>query len=295
MRTQIECITCKIRQATDVVKRATDDKALQEKVIKKIMQVIATVPFSRSPVSIRRDIEEVARSMLRLNDTYREHKKLSNEIGQKLFPELKKIVKESENPLKTAIRLAVTGNIIDFGMFKLDEVNEDRVRKLVSDSMNMPSVVDDSDRLIERIDTARDIWFIADNCGELFFDRVLIEEMPTEKITVVVRGNPILNDATIEDARITGLPEIVRVIDDGYDAPALILDECSIEVREGFFKADLVIAKGQGNYEALSDVEREIFFLLMVKCEAVARDIGCNVEDVIIKCGKGNLSESPKV
>jgi damage-control phosphatase, subfamily I len=285
VKTQIDCISCKVRQAVDVVKRCTDDPLVQEEAFRKMLEVMARTSFDRPPVAVRRDFEEIIKGILGLDDPYLEHKRLSNEIGRKLFPELKKIVSESENPLQTAIRLAVTGNIIDYGMFKIDEVDEIRVRKLIDDSMSQRSHIDESERLITGIEKAENIWYIADNCGELFFDRVLIEEMPAEKITVVVRGNPILNDATLEDARETGLTDIVKVIDDGYDAPALILDKCSPDVHKGFFDADLVISKGQGNYEALSLAKREIFFLLMVKCEVVARDIPCNLNDIIIKAG----------
>ncbi|MBD3219360.1 MAG: DUF89 family protein [candidate division Zixibacteria bacterium] len=285
MRTHVDCIACKVRQAADVIKGATDDPLLQEKALKTMLGIISGLSFERSPVAIRRDVENVVKDILKVDDPYLKHKEFSNRIGKLLYPELKKIVKDSDNPQKTAIKLAVTGNIIDFGMFKYDEVTEEKVRKTVESAMELPSSLDDSDKLIERIDKAEDIWFIADNCGELFFDRVLIEEMPTEKITVVVRGNPILNDATLADAEFTGLTDIVKVVGDGYDAPALILEDCSPEVREGFFNADLVVAKGQGNYEALSLVEREIFFLLMVKCHVVADDIGCAEGEMIIRRG----------
>jgi uncharacterized protein with ATP-grasp and redox domains len=285
MRTHVDCIACKVRQAADVIKNVTDNPIIQEKALKTMLDIISGLSFERSPVAIRRDVENVVKDILKVEDPYLKHKEFSNRIGKLLYPELKKIVAGSDNPLKAAIKLAVTGNIIDFGMFKYDEVTEDKVRKTVETAMDLPSTVDDSDKLIERIREAENIWFIADNCGELFFDRVLLEEMTAEKITVVVRGNPILNDATMEDAEYTGLTDMVRVIDDGYDAPALILEGCTPEVRYGFFRADLVIAKGQGNYEALSLVEREIFFLLMVKCNVVADDIGCNEGEMIIKRG----------
>lgn len=283
MKTDLECIVCKVRQAIDVVRRATDDKEIQEKALRQMLAIISEVPFDRPPVAVRRDVEAVIKRILNVEDAYLEHKRISNEIGSKLYPELKKIVADSDYPLRTALHLAVAGNIIDFGMFRMDEVDESKVRQLVERSMNQPFAVDDSELLIQNIQSAESIWLIADNTGELFFDRVLIEELPMDKVTVVVRGAPILNDVTMVDAEVSGLTDIVRVISDGYDAPALMLDDCDPAVHEGFFNADLVISKGQGNYESLSHVEREIFFLLMVKCEVVARDIGANLGDIVIK------------
>lgn len=283
MKTRIDCISCKVRQAVDVISRATDDPILQERALKEMLRIIAGLSFDLPPVAVRRDVEIVVKNMLGVNDPYKQHKDFSNQVGKMLYPELKKIVRESDDPLKTAVRLAVTGNIIDFGMFRLDEVDEQKIRDTIESAMREPSVVDDSDALIDRIHEANDILYIADNCGEQFFDRVLLEEIPKEKITMVVRGNPILNDATLKDAEFAELTEIVSVIGDGYDAPALILDQCNPEVRKHFLDADLVISKGQGNYESLSEVEREVFFLLMVKCDMVAEDIGCKFGDVVIK------------
>ena len=285
MKTVIDCVACKVRQAVDVVKRSTDDPVVQEKALKQMLETIVSLSFDKPPVAIRRDTENVVKEILGNADPYLEHKDLSNRIGSAIYPELKKITAASDNPLKTALRLAVAGNIIDFGMFKLDEINEARVRNLVEDTMAHAPVIDDSELLIESIKKADSILYIADNCGELFFDRVLLEEMPREKVTVIVRGKPILNDATLEDARFTGLCDLVKVVGDGNDTPALMLEECSREAYDLFYSADLVISKGQGNYEALSLAEREIYFLLMVKCEVVSADLSCNVGDIVIRRG----------
>ncbi len=282
MKTFVDCIACKVRQATDVVKRCTDDPLLQEKALKEMLSLITELPFDRPPVAIRRDVEEVVKSVLGVNDAYLEHKRISNQIGALLYPYVKEIVEKSDNRLKTAIKLAVTGNIIDFGMFTIDEINEQKVRDTIAQGLEQLPEIDHTENLIERINESENIWYIADNCGELYFDRVLIEELPKGKVTVIVRGGPILNDATIKDAEKTGITKIAKVLPDGYNAPALILDKCDPQIREGFFDADLVICKGQGNYESLSEAGRRIFFLLTVKCNVVARDIGCKLGEIMI-------------
>ncbi|MCK5255186.1 MAG: DUF89 family protein, partial [Deltaproteobacteria bacterium] len=122
-----------------------------------------------------------------------------------------------------------------------------------------------------------------DNAGEIVFDRLFIEQLPREKVTYVVRGEPIINDVTIEDAREVDMFELVDVIDNGSDAPGTILETCSHEFQKRFASSDLVIAKGQGNYETLSDINKRIFFLLQVKCPVIAKDIGFEVGSFVVK------------
>jgi uncharacterized protein with ATP-grasp and redox domains len=135
----------------------------------------------------------------------------------------------------------------------------------------------------QAVNDAREILYIADNAGEIVFDRLLIERLPIEKVTVAVKGSPVINDVTMEDALVAGLPRIVEVIDNGSDAPGTILESCSGYFQERFEKADLVIAKGQGNYETLSDIDKNIFFILKAKCPVIARDIGCEVGQMIFQ------------
>jgi hypothetical protein len=125
--------------------------------------------------------------------------------------------------------------------------------------------------------TAEHILYLADNAGEIILDRVLIERLPGERTTLAVRGYPVINDATIEDAKTGGLHMLVTVIDNGSDAPGTILDDCSAGFCRLFKKADLVIAKGQGNYETLSDEPKTVFFLLKVKCQVISSRVGLHI------------------
>jgi uncharacterized protein with ATP-grasp and redox domains len=124
---------------------------------------------------------------------------------------------------------------------------------------------------------------LTDNAGEIVFDRFLIEQLPFDRVTVVVRGFPVINDATIADAETAGLTDIVEVMTNGSDAPGTILDDCSEEFRTRFAEADLIIAKGQGNYETLRECLRPIFFLLRVKCPLVANDLDCPVGSMVLR------------
>ena len=126
------------------------------------------------------------------------------------------------------------------------------------------------------------ILYIADNAGEIVFDKLVLEMLPREKVTVAVRGKPVLNDATREDAEAVGVTDLVEVIDTGSDAPGILLEDCSPEFQAAFREADLVLAKGQGNLESLLQGPKEVFFLLRVKCEIVGRQLGRQTGDLVL-------------
>jgi uncharacterized protein with ATP-grasp and redox domains len=207
-------------------------------------------------------------------------KKQLNEAVLRLYPYLCKLIADSKDPLETAVRLAIGGNIIDFGV--LSPFEHLSLERTISESLAADFDSTQLGPFREAVKEARKILYLCDNAGEIAFDRLLIEQLPHEKITVVVKGRPAINDATIEDARATGLTDMVEVIDNGDDAPATILESCSEHFRARFHQADLVIAKGQGNYETLSAVEKNIFFMLKAKCPVIARDLGCEVGKMIL-------------
>jgi uncharacterized protein with ATP-grasp and redox domains len=188
---------------------------------------------------------------------------------------------ESEDRLDTAVRLAIAGNLIDFGVNSI--IQETELEKTISQCLSEKLTDMQIGYFRKAIDKAENILYLADNAGEIVFDRLLIEQLPIEKITMAVKGSPVINDATMEDAILAGLPKIVEVIDNGSDAPGTILEICSQSFKNYFNKADLVIAKGQGNYETLSDVDKNIFFILKAKCPVIAKDLGCEVGEMILR------------
>jgi len=204
-------------------------------------------------------------------DPYREIKQHSNQRMLGFYPELLARIKAAEDSLEMAIRLAIAANIIDFGAkHNLDDETIDRV---MAESIAIPLDRELVEKLRQEIHRAESILYLGDNAGEIVCDRLLIEQLPREKITYVVRGNPIINDVTIADAETVGITELVPVIDNGADAPGTILEECSPEFCDRFQSADLIIAKGQGNYETLSDANYPIAFLFQAKCPVIAREL----------------------
>jgi uncharacterized protein with ATP-grasp and redox domains len=196
-----------------------------------------------------------------------------------MYPELKQRIEASADPLETAVRLAIAGNIIDFGVNS--EVQENTVERTISESLVDKLDLKALQRFRTATATAKDILYLCDNAGEIVFDRLLIEQLPYEKVTVVVKGSPVLNDATIEDAQIAGLTDMVDVIDNGSDAPGTILESCSETFRRRFEESDLLISKGQGNFESINNVRKNKFFLLRPKCSVLAEHLGCKIGSLV--------------
>jgi uncharacterized protein with ATP-grasp and redox domains len=281
MRIFLDCIPCFIRQALDVARLVTDDKQIHEQVVREVLVLAKDLDMSQSPPVMGQKIHRLIRELVGIEDPYRDVKRRFNNAGLQLYSEMRTYVIESEDMLETAIRLAIAGNIIDFGVDS--HLHESELEKTVSECLASEFSDMQLEPFRQAVNAAEEILYIADNAGEIMFDRLLIEQLPTEKISVVVKGSPVINDATMEDAVLAGLPRIVEVIDNGSDAPGTVLESCSRSFRNRFEKADLVIAKGQGNYETLSDVEKNIFFILKAKCPVIARDIGCQVGEMILR------------
>ncbi len=283
MRIFLDCVPCFFRQALDAARLATDDKQVHERVLRGFLGIAKELDMRQSPPIIGQKIHRLVRELTGTQDPYRDIKRRFNNEALRLYPKLRERVLNSKDSLETAIRLAIAGNIIDFGVS--NRLNESELAKVIEECLSADSSDMELESFRRAISDSEDILYLADNAGEIIFDRLLIEQMPIEKVTVVVKGSPVINDATMEDALLAGLPRVLEVIDNGSDAPGTILASCSQSFRDRFDRADLIVAKGQGNYETLSDVDKNIFFVLKVKCPVIAEHLGCDVERVVLTSG----------
>ena len=281
MRIFLDCIPCFVRQALDSARLATDDEQIHEKVVREVLRLAADLDMSQSPPVIGQQIHRLIRKLIDNDDPYRGIKKQFNNLALKLYSGLRKQIVSSDDRLETAVRLAIAGNIIDFGV--KTSLTESDLKETIAQSLNGHFNNNQIQEFKDAVMTAEKILYLADNAGEVVFDRLLIEQLPYEKITVVVKGTPVINDATMEDANLAGLTRVVEVIDNGSDGPGTILETCSQAFRGRFEDADLIIAKGQGNYETLSNADKNIFFILKAKCPVIARDLGCKVGEMILQ------------
>ena len=280
MRIGLECIPCFVRQAFEAVSLVTDDEKIKERILRQVVYRLANESFDKTPPSVGGDIHRIIRCLSGDCDPYLDIKKDANALVMGLMPSLEQRIQSSSDPFETAVRLAIAGNILDCGQG--NHVGKQKVNETVSQCLDQPIRKDTIKELGEEIRKASNIMYLGDNAGEVFFDRLLIEQLKGYPITFVVRGAPTINDALLDDASIAGLDTLVKVIDNGSDAPGTIVEECSEEFRSNFEEADLIIAKGQGNYETLSDGKKTIFFLLKAKCPAIAKHIGCREGDMVV-------------
>ncbi len=280
MKTHFDCIPCFVRQTLETIKLTSDDPQLHERAMREIMSVLSQMDFENEPVIMGREIQRLIQRLSGNSDPYKVLKQQYNQMALDLYPQLKARIKAAENGFEVAARLALAGNMIDFGTGRMLDPSEVSVTIELALSADLKG---DIQSLYTAVESSRSILYVGDNCGEIVFDRLFIEQLIADRVTYAVRAAPIINDVTIEDARYTGMTERVRVIDSGSDAPGVLLAECSQAFKKAFDHADLIIAKGQGNYETLHAVDRHIAFMLKVKCPAVARHIGHEIGSYVIK------------
>ena len=277
MRTFLECLPCMMQQALRAGRMATDDDIKVKKILDEVGALIKDIPMDSTPAESGALVYGKIREITGVIDPYKKIKEASIKEAQSLYPELKKAVTDSDNPLLTAIRIAIAGNVIDFGMSKKFSLVED-VQKILKQDF----AIKDFDDFETQLKNARSVLYLGDNAGESVFDKILIEELG-KPVTYVVREIPVINDVVYQDAIDSGLDEVAEIISSGTTAPGTILDLCTDDFVEIFNQADMVISKGQGNYEGLSNVDRSVFFLLKAKCPVIADDIGVKDDDIILK------------
>ena len=288
MRTALDCIPCFARQALEAARFVTDDPAVHERTVRDVLRMAAEMDLAQCPPAVAQRIHRQLREITGVEDAYRAVKDRFNRLALDMLPELAATIEQSADPLYMALRLAIAGNVIDLGVN--GGLTEDETRRAVAGALDEP-FHGDFDAFRRAVEDARSILYLADNAGEIVFDRLLIEQIPTGRVTVVVRGRPVLNDATMVDAEAAGLCDWVEVIDNGSDAPGTLLDDCSQEFKRRFTEADLILAKGQGNFETLSDEPHNIFFLLKAKCSVIAAHVGVPIGTHVLARPNAKITE----
>lgn len=244
------------------------------------LRILQSLPESSTPPEISTHVHQAVREITGNPDPYLEAKAESTQKALEILPRLRGILAAAEDPLETAVRLSIAGNIMDFGpnpQFDLWEVVE-RVLK-------QPLAINDLEGLRHRLAHMEWLLYLADNAGETVFDRLLIETLGP-KVIYVVKGGPALNDAIYADAVAAGIDEVAEVMDNGAQTTGTILEYCSPDFQTRFRQADLIISKGMGNYETLSTVKGPIFHLMQVKCPVIGMDVGAPLGSVVVKQGQ---------
>ncbi len=282
MRTYVDCHACFLRQARSAARMVTADEAAQQAVVTETRALLESLPPGATPPEIAFAVHSLVRERLGDGDPYSAVKEESTRAALELYPRLTALVAESEDPLDAAVRVSIAGNIVDFGFS--DDVPD--LWATVERVKGLPLAIDDLPELRSALDSADHVLYLGDNAGETVFDRVLIEALEPP-VLYAVKGGPVLNDATVDDALAAGLETCATIIDNGSRAPGTVLDLCSAEFRATFDAAPLVIAKGQANYETLSEAGPRVFCLLQAKCPVIAEDMRVPVGSTIVRRSTG--------
>jgi damage-control phosphatase, subfamily I len=272
MRTDTACLACFLRQATSTARLCSPQRTVRDKVMEEIGRLLTVLDMSLSPpenvVAVYGRIAELTG----VQDPYFALKQDSTVFALRLRDQVRQRIEQSRDPLRAAVRYCIAANIIDYGA-----PHEFDALETLQTCLSKTPAIDDFDRFRKAIDRSpgQRVVYLADNCGELVFDGLLVEQLRGLgcNVTMAVRGGAILNDATIHDAVECGLDTLCRVVSSGVCCPGTPLASCSEEFKEIFAHADLIISKGQGNFETLSEAEGSIAFLFTVKCPVVARHI----------------------
>ena len=289
MRTYLDCIPCFFRQALDAARISGAGAITQRRVLHETAKALPEFSLRATPPEIARIIYRIVREATHRNDPYQKIRKQSNRLALMMYPELRSRVSASDDRLRKAAEMAIAGNIIDYGVKNSLNIKEElkkilQTEKHVFGRGNHAFIhYHDFRRMTGK---AKNILYLADNAGETVFDRILIEEIKNgdthKNIIYAVKESPIINDALIGDAYQCGIDRIATVVSSGSGAPGTILSLCSGEFLKMYRAADMIISKGQGNFEALSEEKKPIFFMLRAKCSVVAKDIGCSIGDIIL-------------
>lgn len=289
MKSNLDCIPCFQRQALKAMRMNKLSDKDSERILKLVMKKLINLDWSLTPPDLAREVYRIIKKETKIKDPYLDTKKESNDLALSMILKLRRLVDDSSDELKTALKLSVAGNIMDYGVFEKFDV-EKTIEKVLKDDF----AINDYELFKKKLANAKSLLFFADNAGEIVFDKVLLEAIMNYskndklRITLVVKGGPIINDATIDDAKQIGMDMIPNIefktIDNGDSNSGPL--RSSLEVFNWIKSHDLVISKGQGNYEGLSQYSN-VFFLLIAKCNVISNDLGVKEGSMVLKYSGG--------
>lgn len=282
MQSYLDCFSCLLSQALNVARLSTDNEKVQRQIIDKVLQVLSKSTLDASPPEISQKVYSAIRQITGIKDPYCQAKQDQNKTAMDMAGYLKTMMADAKDPLFFSLKLAIAGNIIDLGTGQ----KFGDIKTVILKAVDTPLSIDHYSFFKKQIQNVENLLYLGDNAGEIVFDKIFIEQIKRNhkiKVYFVVRGAPIINDVTLEDAMFVGMGEVAEVVSNDFDAPGTILSKSSPKIRELLSVSDMVVSKGQGNYESLSTLKENVFFLLKAKCAIVARDLGVTEGDLILK------------
>lgn len=284
MKARAGCIPCFLHQAVEALELCDADHETSIRTMQRLIVYTSQVDFDLSPPEISLHIHRIIREETGNPDPYRQVKRLSTETVNALLPELHGLMEHTDDPLALAVKIGALGNVMDFGTpIRMD------ITEKIRDTLGSDLTIFDIREFRREVEGARHILFLGDNAGEIVLDTFLLSELAgagnrgERSITYGVREGPIINDATMVEAREAGIDRYATVITTGSQAPGTLLSHATPDLVHALRQADLIVSKGQGNYESLSSDPLlatlvrggvPVYFLLTVKCPIVGAYAG---------------------
>ncbi|NJF26053.1 damage-control phosphatase [Thermococcus sp. Bubb.Bath] len=282
MKIHYECFACAADQCQRIVEMGTDDLELRKRGVIEAAKLMANIREDSVPAIFGSEVFLGVYGVIDNDDPFKGYKELSSKLAERVVEELEK----EELDLKTALKLAIIGNVIDFAVGYSPEKIEEDVRTMLKEEL----YIDHSEELFNALKNAKSLLYLTDNCGEIYFDRLFLKKLkevfPHFKVYIAGKEGPIINDATVEDLKNAGFEELGEVISTGTRIVGVPINIVSDEFKAVFEGADVIIAKGQGNFETLSEIkDGRVFYLLKAKCRPISREL--NVPQGSLVCIRG--------
>src|SRR6056297_294917 len=273
------CLFCFSRAFEKLLDQHVNNNNEKHKLSKKFFGFLSEIEINQPTPIVAREIHAMIRDYLNEPDPYREQKIQSNDQAKSLVDELKNKIENARDPWNLSLRYAIAGNIIDYGPgHKFD------IKETIQQIEKAKLAIDQSDQLIKKIKNSGNVLYLGDNAGEIVFDKLFLQTLNHPNVTFVTRGAPVINDVTLKEAKEVGMNEVAKVIDNGWDAPSTVLKKTNQVFKKAFEEADLIIAKGQGNFEGLMhEDDPRLWFLLMVKCQIIGDFLGVKKGDIVVR------------
>ena len=283
MKISYECGPCFLRQAREALDLSTDDETLKMEIMEDIFNYLSeNFKEGTNSNNTGSTMHTIIKQKTGCSDPYRQEKIESNRLALKYLSEVKKIL-DVDDSLENYVKIAIIGNILDFGAFTLD----DDIETVIKTSLEKDLTIKDIEEFENSLKTHDKILYLVDNTGEIVFDKLLLAKIKEYdlNITIAVKSEPILNDACMDEALDAGLDEFGDIVEIGAGTVGYVDSKISDEFREIFNDHKFIISKGMGNYEGLTEIDlsnKDIYFLLCAKCNTISRDIGVNLHDMLL-------------
>ncbi|MDR1963974.1 MAG: ARMT1-like domain-containing protein [Planctomycetaceae bacterium] len=289
MPISLDCIICLTRQSLEAARFASQDENRHTAVLRRTLELVHDKGFTTIPPLVAQEIQRIVRDETGNADPYAVPKQEFNNLMLSVREPLRQRIRDSEQPLRTAIQLAIAGNAIDYAIRA--DWTESMALEMIESALRQP-INGEIEPFIESVAHSRKVLYLLDNCGEIVCDQLLMEELqrfrPELEVTAVIRGAAVLNDATWVDVQQVGLDKVVTVVDNGNDAVGTVLEQCGAEFRTKLEQADLIIAKGLANYETLieyshAELPQTVYYFFKAKCPFIAKFAGVQLGDLVIR------------